>query len=108
FRLKCRVLRSTLNNSQARFIDRAGAPNAPFLAKGASTPCSESARGVQGGRPMVLRKLKKLIDLVQESGIAELEITEGEEKVKIVKGGAGTVNAAPMMATLAPAPALRA
>jgi acetyl-CoA carboxylase biotin carboxyl carrier protein len=34
-----------------------------------------------------LRKLKKLIDLVQESGIAELEITEGEEKVKIVKGG---------------------
>ena len=44
-----------------------------------------------GGRPMDLRKLKKLIDLVQESGIAELEITEGEEKVKIVKGnGAGT------------------
>jgi acetyl-CoA carboxylase biotin carboxyl carrier protein len=36
---------------------------------------------------MDLRKLKKLIDLVQESGIAELEITEGEEKVKIVKGG---------------------
>ena len=37
---------------------------------------------------MDLRKLKKLIDLVEESGIAELEITEGEEKVKIVKGGA--------------------
>ena len=36
---------------------------------------------------MDLRKLKKLIDLVEESGIAELEITEGEEKVKIVKGG---------------------
>ncbi|TAK44795.1 MAG: acetyl-CoA carboxylase biotin carboxyl carrier protein [Betaproteobacteria bacterium] len=36
---------------------------------------------------MDLRKLKKLIDLVQESGIAELEITEGEERVKIVKGG---------------------
>lgn len=36
---------------------------------------------------MDLRKLKKLIDLVQASGIAELEITEGEEKVKIVKGG---------------------
>ena len=35
---------------------------------------------------MDLRKLKKLIDLVEESGIAELEITEGEEKVKIVKG----------------------
>jgi len=38
---------------------------------------------------MDLRKLKKLIDLVEESGIAELEITEGEEKVKIVKGGSG-------------------
>jgi acetyl-CoA carboxylase biotin carboxyl carrier protein len=32
---------------------------------------------------MDLRKLKKLIDLVQESGIGELEITEGEEKVRI-------------------------
>jgi acetyl-CoA carboxylase biotin carboxyl carrier protein len=40
---------------------------------------------------MDLRKLKKLIDLVQESGIAELEITEGEEKVRIVKGGAASV-----------------
>jgi len=36
---------------------------------------------------MDLRKLKKLIDLVQESGISELEVTEGEEKVKIVKSG---------------------
>ena len=63
---------------------------------------------------MDLRKLKKLIDLVQESGIAELEITEGEEKVKIVKGGEATVTpvaaptpsgaAAPAPAT-APAPA---
>lgn len=42
---------------------------------------------------MDLRKLKKLIDLVQESGIAELEITEGEEKVRIAKHPAGT----PMM-----------
>jgi acetyl-CoA carboxylase biotin carboxyl carrier protein len=46
---------------------------------------------------MDLRKLKKLIDLVQESGIAELEITEGEEKVKIVKGGA-VLAAAPFAA----------
>ena len=44
---------------------------------------------------MDLRKLKKLIDLVQESGIAELEITEGEEKVKIVKGGVVSMAAAP-------------
>ena len=36
---------------------------------------------------MDLRKLKKLIDLVQESGIAELEITEGEEKVRISRAG---------------------
>jgi acetyl-CoA carboxylase biotin carboxyl carrier protein len=43
---------------------------------------------------MDLRKLKKLIDLVQESGIAELEITEGEEKVKIVKGGVVTTTPA--------------
>jgi acetyl-CoA carboxylase biotin carboxyl carrier protein len=34
-----------------------------------------------------LRKLKSLIDLVQQSGIAELEITEGEEKVRISRGG---------------------
>jgi len=38
---------------------------------------------------MDLRKLKTLIDLVAESGIAELEITEGEDKVKIVKSNAG-------------------
>ena len=36
---------------------------------------------------MDLRKLKKLIDLVEQSGIAELEITEGEEKVRISRGG---------------------
>jgi acetyl-CoA carboxylase biotin carboxyl carrier protein len=40
---------------------------------------------------MDLRKLKKLIDLVQASGIAELEITEGEEKVRIARGGAVSV-----------------
>ena len=53
---------------------------------------------------MDLRKLKKLIDLVQESGIAELEITEGEEKVKIVKGGVVSVGPGPVPAT-APASA---
>jgi len=36
---------------------------------------------------MDLRKLKKLIDLVEESSISELEITEGEEKVRISKSG---------------------
>ncbi len=54
---------------------------------------------------MDLRKLKKLIDLVQESGIAELEITEGEEKVKIVKGGVVSVSgAAAPAAASAPVP----
>jgi acetyl-CoA carboxylase biotin carboxyl carrier protein len=69
---------------------------------------------------MDLRKLKKLIDLVQESGIAELEITEGEEKVKIVKGGEATVTplvpaaivaataAVPAAGAVAPAPAAAA
>ena len=50
---------------------------------------------------MDLRKLKKLIDLVQESGIAELEITEGEEKVRILKGGGSL---APAVATPAGPP----
>src|SRR5438105_11866206 len=53
---------------------------------------------------MDLRKLKKLIDLVQESGIAELEITEGEERVKIVKGGAVSLVPGPSL----PPPAERA
>ena len=72
---------------------------------------------------MDLRKLKKLIDLVQESGIGEIEITEGEEKVRISRQVASTpivmapamsqmpmgmVQAAPgmpMAAAPAPAPA---
>ena len=36
---------------------------------------------------MDLRKLKTLIELVEGSGITELEVTEGEEKVRIVKSG---------------------
>lgn len=46
---------------------------------------------------MDLRKLKKLIDLVQESGISELEVTEGEEKVRIVKNASTPQNATYMM-----------
>jgi len=64
---------------------------------------------------MDLRKVKTLIDLVQQSGIAELEITEGEEKVRISRTGqAGpmfmampqgmSVNGSPPP-TVAPAPA---
>ena len=54
---------------------------------------------------MDLRKLKTLIELVQESGIAELEVTEGEEKVRITRTVANTMQpfmhyAAPMMAQM--------
>jgi acetyl-CoA carboxylase biotin carboxyl carrier protein len=44
---------------------------------------------------MDLRKLKSLIDLVQQSGIAELEVTEGEEKVRISRTGPVAPPAAP-------------
>ena len=63
---------------------------------------------------MDLRKLKKLIDLVQESGIAELEITEGEEKVRISRSGSAVQTAmmampqATTMLTAAPAAAAAA
>ena len=49
---------------------------------------------------MDLRKLKKLIDLVEESGIAEIEVTEGEEKVRITR----SLAAAPQALYAAPAP----
>ena len=60
---------------------------------------------------MDIRKIKKLIELVEESGIAELEITEGEESVRIHRGPTGVqapINysfAAPAHAAPAPAPA---
>jgi acetyl-CoA carboxylase biotin carboxyl carrier protein len=56
---------------------------------------------------MDLRKLKTLIDLVAESGIAELEITEGEGKVRIVKFSQAVqpVAYAPVPQQYAPAPA---
>ncbi|MBL8472339.1 MAG: acetyl-CoA carboxylase biotin carboxyl carrier protein [Rhodocyclaceae bacterium] len=61
---------------------------------------------------MDLRKLKKLIDLVQEANITELEVSEGEERVRIAKQPAPTaavqthyVAAAPVAAAPAAAPA---
>ena len=59
---------------------------------------------------MDLRKLKTLIDLVSESGVAELEIREGEDHVRIVNptrasaAGAAAPAAAAPVATAAPAP----
>ncbi|WP_241586561.1 acetyl-CoA carboxylase biotin carboxyl carrier protein [Rosenbergiella epipactidis] len=60
---------------------------------------------------MDIRKIKKLIELVEESGIAELEISEGEESVRISRSPANT--GYPMMqqayaAPMQPAPALAA
>lgn len=62
---------------------------------------------------MDLRKLKTLIDLVSESGVAELEITEGDDRVKIVNRvgaapvavAAPAVIATPVVASAAPAAA---
>jgi acetyl-CoA carboxylase biotin carboxyl carrier protein len=56
---------------------------------------------------MDLRKLKTLIDLVSESNVSELEITEAEGKVRIVKGGLAPIMA-PLPAVAAAAPALQA
>ena len=61
---------------------------------------------------MDLRKLKTLIDLVSDSNVSELEITEAEGKVRIVKGGGAMVQgygpvpvyAAPVAPAAAPAP----
>jgi len=53
---------------------------------------------------MDLRKLKKLIDLVEESCITELEVTEGEEKVRIVKHSAAPIPQAYMMPPISHAP----
>jgi len=55
---------------------------------------------------MDLRKLKTLIDLVAESGVSELEVTEGEDKVRIVKNPAPI--AAPLQQVYAAAPAAQA
>ncbi|MGN5051936.1 acetyl-CoA carboxylase biotin carboxyl carrier protein [Aeromonas veronii] len=63
---------------------------------------------------MDIRKIKKLIELVEESGIAELEISEGEESVRISRNFSGQVatampqmmmqQAAPVAAPAAAAP----
>jgi acetyl-CoA carboxylase biotin carboxyl carrier protein len=55
---------------------------------------------------MDLRKLKTLIDLVSESNISELEITEAEGKVRIVKASGAPVHHAPLAAPL-PQPTLQ-
>jgi acetyl-CoA carboxylase biotin carboxyl carrier protein len=53
---------------------------------------------------MDLRKLKTLIDLVSDSNVSELEITEAEGKVRIVKGGGAVVHSYAPAPVYAPAP----
>ena len=59
---------------------------------------------------MDLRKLKTLIDLVSESNVSELEITEAEGKVRIVKGGGAVMHhvAAPSAAMVSSRPSSHA
>jgi acetyl-CoA carboxylase biotin carboxyl carrier protein len=54
---------------------------------------------------MDLRKLKTLIDLVQNSGISELEISEGEEKIRIAKHFTAPAQTTVMLPPAAPAAA---
>ncbi|KGK09532.1 acetyl-CoA carboxylase biotin carboxyl carrier protein [Vibrio navarrensis] len=54
---------------------------------------------------MDIRKIKKLIELVEESGIAELEISEGEESVRISRHGQMMAAPAPIHYAAAPATA---
>lgn len=53
---------------------------------------------------MDIRKVKKLIELLEESGIAEIEIHEGEESVRISRNAVATAAAAPVAIAAAPAP----
>jgi len=57
---------------------------------------------------MDLRKLKTLIDLVSESGISELEVNEGEDRVRIVNAGSPAPAGQVVYANPAPAPAMQA
>ena len=55
---------------------------------------------------MDIRKVKKLIELLEESGVAEIEIHEGEESVRISRATSGVaMPAAPVLHSVAPAPA---
>jgi acetyl-CoA carboxylase biotin carboxyl carrier protein len=54
---------------------------------------------------MDIRKIKKLIELLEESGVAEIEIREGEESVRIARQAPAGASAAPTVVSYAQAPA---
>lgn len=57
---------------------------------------------------MDIRKIKKLIEIIEESGIAELEVKEGEESIRISRYSANTVMATPINYAAAPQTAVHA
>src|SRR5512139_2227703 len=107
-----------MRSSAARKASRQARPD-PGRSPSMATAAAPTTTGV--GEHMDLRKLKTLIDLVSESNISELEITEADGKVRIVKSDPQAVLAAPMAyqpvaatpapavaAAVAPAPAVEA
>jgi acetyl-CoA carboxylase biotin carboxyl carrier protein len=70
---------------------------AEVLADVGGTRSKDGGASAPGDQTMDLRKLKTLVDLVSESNIAELEITEADGKVRIVKSGPPMTMAAPLV-----------
>jgi len=87
-----------------------------FTLRGALAPLADDGNQTRfsKGDGMDIRKVKKLIELLEESGIAEIEIKEGEESVRISRGGSQpiyqqpAVHYSPQQAVSAPAPAAAA
>lgn len=55
---------------------------------------------------MDIRKIKKLIELLEDSNVSEIEIREGEESVRIARGGVAPIAAIQPLQAAAPAPAV--
>jgi acetyl-CoA carboxylase biotin carboxyl carrier protein len=77
-------------------------PAAGVLADVGGMRSEDSGASAPGDQKMDLRKLKTLVDLVSESNIAELEITEADGKVRIVKASAPMAMAAAPLVMTAP------
>ncbi|MEY4932049.1 MAG: hypothetical protein RLZZ403_369 [Pseudomonadota bacterium] len=77
-----------------------------FALRGALAPLADGGNQISfsKGDCMDIRKVKKLIELLEESGIAEIEIKEGEESVRISRGGSQPIYQQPAM-HYAPQPA---
>jgi acetyl-CoA carboxylase biotin carboxyl carrier protein len=83
---------------------------APVLLQGLNADGARSAPYIEAGIDMDIRKVKKLIELLEESQVAEIEIHEGEESVRIsrlpqVVPAPTVIQAAALPAAVAAAPA---